>query len=208
MIRAGFLSATDRRDLIALARDGSAAHQLARRAKALVLLDDGLSCGQVAKVLYIDGDTIRQWHGRFAEQGLKGIASFEAGGSIGLLDDAQQARLIAFVAQTLPRSTREIRTFMLTEFGLADEGRSGVVGLLHRLGLEYRKPKAIRRKLDDNRQQAFINVYENLLNSLSDDEAVLFIDADQRGCRRAADGQAGRALRLPEAAQDEADPPA
>ncbi len=31
---------------------------------------------------------------------------------------------------------------------------------------------------------------------------------DPRGCRRAAEGQAGRAPRLPEAAQEEADPPA
>ena len=85
MIRAGFPSATDRRDLIALARDGSAAHRLARRANALVLPDDGPSCGHVAKVFHIDDDTIRQWHGLFAVKGLKGIASFEAGGSADLL---------------------------------------------------------------------------------------------------------------------------
>ena len=39
MICAGFLSPVDRADLTALARDGSAAHRLARRANALVLLD-------------------------------------------------------------------------------------------------------------------------------------------------------------------------
>jgi hypothetical protein len=41
MIRGGFLSAKDRRHLIALARDGSAASRLTRRANALVLLDEG-----------------------------------------------------------------------------------------------------------------------------------------------------------------------
>ena len=39
MICAGFLSPVDRADLTALARDGSAAHRLARLANALVLLD-------------------------------------------------------------------------------------------------------------------------------------------------------------------------
>jgi hypothetical protein len=39
MIRPGFLDSESRRDLIELARDGSAAHRLARRANALVLLD-------------------------------------------------------------------------------------------------------------------------------------------------------------------------
>src|SRR3984885_8539123 len=62
MIRAGFLDPESRRDLIELARDGSAAHRLARRANALVLLDRGMSCSDVAKVLLLDDDTIRTWY--------------------------------------------------------------------------------------------------------------------------------------------------
>ena len=58
MIHAGFLDAELRRDLIELARDGSAAHRLSRRANALVLLDRGMSCQSVANVLLIDGDTV------------------------------------------------------------------------------------------------------------------------------------------------------
>ena len=59
MIRPGFLDSESRRDLIELARDGSAAHRLARRANALVLLDDGMSCEAISKVLFLDNDTIR-----------------------------------------------------------------------------------------------------------------------------------------------------
>ena len=44
MIRRGLLDSESRRDLIELARDGSAAHRLTRRANALVLLDNGMSC--------------------------------------------------------------------------------------------------------------------------------------------------------------------
>jgi hypothetical protein len=51
MIRRGFLDSESRRDLIELARDGSAAHRLARRANALVLLDKGMSCQSIADVL-------------------------------------------------------------------------------------------------------------------------------------------------------------
>ena len=57
------------------------------------------------------------------------------------------------------------------------ESRSGLIALLHRLGLEYHKPEVIGRKLDAEKQQAFIEGYENLLNSLGPDEAVLFLDA-------------------------------
>src|SRR3954454_11767269 len=56
MIRGGFLTAEERRDLTELARDGLAEHRLARRANALVLLDRGMSCEEVGRVLLIDDD--------------------------------------------------------------------------------------------------------------------------------------------------------
>ena len=57
------------------------------------------------------------------------------------------------------------------------EGRSGLIALLHRLGMEHRKPTAISRKLDPAKQAAFIRSYEALLNQLPADEAVMFADA-------------------------------
>src|SRR5712671_3489323 len=110
MIRAGFLSTEDRSDLIVLARDRSATHRLARRANALVLLDAGWNCQEVAGALLLDDDTIR-------------------------------------------------------------------IALLHRLGLEYHKPDLIPNKLNEEKQENFIAEYDNLLNSLADNEAVLFADA-------------------------------
>jgi hypothetical protein len=61
MIRGGFLDPAIRADLIALVRDGKAETRLTRRANALLLLDDGMSCAAIAKVLYLDDDTIRYW---------------------------------------------------------------------------------------------------------------------------------------------------
>jgi hypothetical protein len=81
MIRGGFLDLQSRRDLIELARDGSAAHRLARRANALVLLDDGMSCEAVAKVLLVDDDSIRTWHRLYQEDDIDGLASFGYEGS-------------------------------------------------------------------------------------------------------------------------------
>ena len=43
--------------------------------------------------------------------------------------------------------------------------------------LRYHKPNVIPRKLDEEKQKAFIEGDEKLLNSLGDDEAVLFADA-------------------------------
>ncbi len=93
MIRSGFLSPVDRADLIALARDGSAAHRLARRANAIVLLDAGYNFRKVAEVLLLDDGTIRAWHKMFVEGGLEGLTCFEPGGSACQMSDEQRDKL-------------------------------------------------------------------------------------------------------------------
>jgi hypothetical protein len=75
-IRAGFLDPESRSDLIELCRDGSVPHRLARRANALMLLDDGMSCASVAKVLLLDNDTVRTWFELYPEDGIEGLAGF------------------------------------------------------------------------------------------------------------------------------------
>lgn len=177
MIRPGFLDAESRRDLIELARDGSAAHRLARRANALVLLDDGMSCAAIARVLLIDDDTIRNWYKLYQEDGIEGLAGFGHEGGVCQLTADQQDRLKAWITAALPRSTREVGAWIARECGIEYQSRSGLIALLHRLGMEHRKPKAISRKLNPDKQMAFIKEYNALLNRLFDDEAVVFADA-------------------------------
>src|ERR1700694_3682509 len=177
MIRGGFLTEEDRSKLIALARDGSAASRVTRRANALVLLDDGCSCQEVADALLLNDDTIRGWHKLFEQRGIEGLTSFDVGGSASFLSAVQEEALKAFVATTLPRSTRQVGAFIAQEFGLVYESRSGLIVLLHRLDLEYHKPNVIARKLDVEKQKDFIESHDKLLNSLGNDEAVMYVDA-------------------------------
>jgi transposase len=177
MIRAGFLDPESRKDLTELARDGSTAHRLGRRANALVLLDQGMSCGAVAKVLLLDDDTVRTWHRLYEAEGIDGLAGFGYEGSTCRLSEAQQDKLKAWVAETLPRTTREVGAWIETECAISYESRSGLIALLHRLDMEHRKPQAVSSKLDPDKQAAFIKQYDNLLNHMGDDEAVLFADA-------------------------------
>jgi transposase len=134
MIRPGFLDPESRQDLTELARDGSAAHRLARRANALVLLDDGMSYAAVAKVLLIDDDTVRTWHRLYEEDGIEGLASFGYEGSTCRLSGEQQDKLKAWITETLPRTTRAIGAWIEQECGIEYQGRSGLIALLHRLG--------------------------------------------------------------------------
>ena len=177
MIRAGFLDSESRRDLIELVRDGSIAHRLARRANALVLLDDGMNCAAVAKVLFLDDDTIRTWYHLYQQDGIEGLAGFGHEGGICRLTPEQMDKLKVWISEALPRTTRQVGAWIGRECGIDYQSRSGLIALLHRLGMEHRKPKAISRKLDPAKQEAFIKAYDALLNQLSADEAVIFADA-------------------------------
>ena len=93
MIRGGFLSEEDRNKLTALARDGSVASRVTRRANALVLLDAGWSCQQIAAALLLNDDTIRGWFKLFEQRGIEGLTSFDVGGSASFLSAAQEDAL-------------------------------------------------------------------------------------------------------------------
>src|SRR3954453_17418898 len=89
MIRPGFMETASRQNLMELARDGSAAQRRARRANALVLLDYGMSCAAVAKVLLHDDITIRTWHQLYEKEGIEGLASFGPTSTVPLGDFSQ-----------------------------------------------------------------------------------------------------------------------
>ena len=133
MIRGGFLDASIRQDLIALVRDGKAETRLTRRANALLLLDDGMSCEAIAKVLYLDDDTIRYWYKLYGEKGLSWLADFGYKGRACELTAAQQEILKHWVSQTLPRTTTTVGEWIEKSYGvrggagMAGRARGGVV---------------------------------------------------------------------------------
>jgi transposase len=99
-----------------------------------LLLDDGMSCEAIAKVLFLDDDTIRTWHRLYEEDGIDGLASFGYEGSACRLNDQQQDRLKAWITETLPRTTCAVGAWIEKESGIVYESRSGLIALLHRLG--------------------------------------------------------------------------
>ena len=122
-------------------------------ANALVLLDDGMSCEAIAKVLLLDNDTIRTWYRLYEEDGIEGLTNFSYEGSACQLSGEQQEKLKAWVATALPRTTRQVGAWIENEFGVVYEGRSGLIALLHRLGLRYSQTRchpaqARRRKAE------------------------------------------------------------
>ena len=179
MKRSGFLDAESRQDLLDLAKDGSSPHRLSRRANALLLLDDGMTCDQVARVLFIDDDTVRTWHKAYQANGVDSLLELPwlNNGRDCRLSAEQQEKLSAWAREVLPSSTREIGAWIERNCAVSYASRSGLIALMGRLGFEYRKPEIVPRKLDVATQEAFIKDYHATLNTLDADEVVVFADA-------------------------------
>jgi len=176
VIRPNFLSADQRASLERMVRRTSEPHGAARRANAMLLLDDGLSCEAIAKVLYIDDDTVRGWYERWISGGEKALASFDFKGAKRTLSSEQEEALVSDLSARLFSTSSAVQAHIRARFGV-ELSRSGLIKYLNRLGFEYRKPKALPAQANVEAQEAFIAAYERLLNALGADEVVYFADA-------------------------------
>ena len=176
MICPHFLSPEDRLELERCLRRHREEYGIARRANALLLLDKGKSCAEIAEFLYLDDDTIRSWYKAFRQEGWDALAldGWQGGQSRLTLD--QETNLSAWLEDRFCRSAGEIRAFITAEFELV-YSHSGCLKMLRRLGFEYRKPKALTRVADENKQAEFIAFYQDLMTKLPADEALYFADA-------------------------------
>ncbi len=143
---------------------------------AFFRLKSGLRCEAVARVLYLDDDTVRGWYERFAAGGLEALRGFGWKGSGRRLSAGQEAERAATLEARFFSGTGAVRAHIAECFGVF-YSKAGVLKLLHRLGFEYRKPKGLPAKIDVAAQEAFVARYEALLNRLEPDEAVSFSDA-------------------------------
>ena len=151
-------------------------HGVARRANAILFLDDGKLCQAIAEFLYVGDDPIRGWYKTYRAGGWDGLSTDGWKGGQSRMTSAQEAELCVWMDERFCRSTAEIRAHIAGRFGL-DYSHSGCLKLLARLGFEYRKPKGLPRVASAEQQAAFIAMYERLLNGLGADEAVYFADA-------------------------------
>ena len=93
MIRPSFLSPSERRELEACVRRQREDHGVARRANALLLLDDGKSCQAIADFLYLDDDTIRGWYKTYREAVWDALSIDGWKGGQARMTSAQEAEL-------------------------------------------------------------------------------------------------------------------
>jgi len=176
MIRGGFLNEDQREELEQITRRSIEPHGVARRANAVLLLDDGKSCALIAEFLYLDDDTIRTWYKCYMSGGFDALERFDWKGGKAYLSKIQEAELAGYLAHNMARDTNEARAYIRRTYGQYFS-RSGAIKLLHRLGFEYSRPKLLPAEADEDKQRDFIEKYEALQHHLADDEVIYFADA-------------------------------
>ena len=106
MIRPNFLTTADRLELLSCVKRQREDHGVARRANALLLLDTGMSCVQIAKVLFLDDDTVRSWHKQYLAEDWEAVAYDGWKGGQSRMTTAQVGNLSAWLEERFCRSSR------------------------------------------------------------------------------------------------------
>jgi transposase len=148
----------------------------ADRIKAVVSLASGWPAEQVAAVLLIDPNTVRNYFRRYREGGLPGLLQMAYQGSDCALSDTQLVALDTHVQTHLYLTAKDVAAWVEEEFGVAYTA-SGMTALLHRLGFVYKKPKLVPGKADPQAQEAFLAEYEKLKQDKGENDVICFMDA-------------------------------
>jgi hypothetical protein len=144
-------------------------HRLARRPNALVLLDQGMSCSNVAK--YCFSTTTRSVLGI----GCIGKTVSMAWRRSATMERVPPERSAAGQAESLDH--RDRRDWRLGREGTRHREPLWHGGAAASVGHGASQAETVSGKLDPDKQAAFIQQYENLPNQIGDNEAVLFGDA-------------------------------
>ena len=102
----GFLIAEERASLKAVMRQPSKVHGVAPCDNALLLLNDGLSCTEVGKVLYHDADSVRTWQKHYGAGVLDELTLLDWHRCLDHLSRVEGVALSASLGSALPRQGR------------------------------------------------------------------------------------------------------
>lgn len=143
------------------------------RIKAVLLCDEGWSSSMIAQALRKhEASIVRHLNDFIRDEKL----TPESGGSDGYLNEEETQRLIQHLCDTTYLHTHQIVAYIKKTFAV-EYSVSGLNKWLHQHGFSYKKPKGVPHKFEAEKQAAFIEHYEALKASLSDDEPLLFMDA-------------------------------
>jgi len=142
------------------------------RIRAVILADDGWTHSMIAKALFLDDQTVGNYIKDYKDSGK---LKHESGGSTGKLTVHEAKELESYLEATLYLGIKEICAYVKKTYGKSYT-IPGMQSWMHNHGFVYKNPKGIPAKAKLEAQEKFIAEYEELMNTTSEDEPILFGD--------------------------------
>jgi transposase len=147
----------------------------ADRIKAVILRSTGWTVSQVAEVLLMDEDTVRNYVARFRRGGLAELLNDNYKGGLAFLSEKELEELDAHLQERLYQTVQEIVAYVEQRFKVRYSVR-GMTEVLHRLKFTYKKPAQVPGKANREAQEAFIERYEELKETKGENDPIYFVD--------------------------------
>jgi len=142
------------------------------RIKAVLLFDKGWTYEEIAHVLLLSDEAIRQHVQEFqTSHKLKP----ENGGSTSKLNEQQTKVLLEHLQNHTYLYTKDIVAYIKTTFDVIYT-IAGITSWLQAHDFSYKKPAVVPGKANREAQENWIKEYNELKNNLPPDEAICFID--------------------------------
>jgi len=146
--------------------------KVADRIKAILLSDQGWTYRQIAQALLIDEQSVGRHVDEYKKTGKLGLLN---GGSLGKLNQEQVEELTCHVQNITYLKIADIISHVQKQYGVVYTTQ-GMTPWMHAQGFSFKKPKGTPAKADPMKQEAFVRVYEKLLDHTPEDEPILFGD--------------------------------
>lgn len=175
-IQPHFLSEQERQDLRVVVRRNYEKSQITRHANIILLLDMGKKVKEIADFLFLDDSTIYHIYSGFMENRLAIFRMKPSTGRPLKLDKTQMHEISTHLATARYATSQQVQDYISTNFAIK-LSKSAILVLLHRLKFAYRKIKILPPSASDNEQEALIKSYNQLKETVPDDEIIVHIDA-------------------------------
>ena len=142
------------------------------RIKAILLYDEGWTPQQIAKVLLISDQSIREHVHDY--QAAKKLHP-ESGGSEEKLSKEQSKQLESHLGEHTYLYVRDISAYVEANFGITYTIH-GLRNWLRRHGFSYKKPAVVPGKANKEQQREWLAEYEKLKAGIPEEETICFID--------------------------------
>jgi len=149
--------------------------RVADRIKAIYSLGIGFSGEDVAEILMLDDETIRNYVKRYQKGGIDELVADYYKGSCAKLSSEQLSELDKHLEQKTYLTVDAIIAYVKETYGVS-YSVTGMNELLHRLNFTYKKSKLVPAKADQNAQKKFLEEFEKLKENKGENDPILYMD--------------------------------